>query len=350
MRQTLRLAARGAASCMPNPRVGCVIVRRGRVVGRGSHMIAGGPHAEVIALNEAGRLAEGADVYITLEPCVHTGRTPPCVDALREAKPARVVFACEDPDPRVAGRSRERLRRAGIACESGLLEEEARWINRGFFSRHQRGRPWIVLKTASGLDGRIALADGSSRWITSPQARRDVHRLRARSCAIMTGSGTALHDDPQLTARGVGAKRQPLRVLVDGEGRCPEDLRLFDGPSLVATRRGNSRRYPASVAKLVLPSKRGKIDLSALLGRLADRRQINTVLVEAGSGLAGALLAAGLVDEIVAYIAPRYLGEGPATAAIAGGFPLDGPAGFKLRSMRRIGPDCRLDLVRENRA
>lgn len=346
MQQALDLAARGGWTCSPNPQVGCVVVKDDKVVGSGYHAVAGQDHAEVIALREAGTSALGADVYVSLEPCIHQGRTPPCVDALLVAQPAKVITTHEDPFPEVAGRGIAKLREAGIECEVGLMSAEARWLNRGFIKRQEQGLPWVTLKTASGLDGRVALPDGSSRWITSPEARREVHELRAASCAIMTGSGTALRDDPQLTARDVGAARQPLRVLVDGQGRCPATLQLFGQDTVVAT--CAAREQIAGTAKevLELPGADGQVDLRELLQQLVGRWQINYLLVEAGAGLTSALLSAKLIDEIVAYIAPRFLGAGLANVNIDGGLDLNQDSEFELREVRQVGPDCCLNLVR----
>jgi diaminohydroxyphosphoribosylaminopyrimidine deaminase/5-amino-6-(5-phosphoribosylamino)uracil reductase len=312
MARALRLAQRGLFTTTPNPRVGCVIVRDGAVVGEGFHERAGEPHAEVRALTEAGRRAAGATVYVTLEPCNHHGRTPPCVDALVEAGVRRVVAAMRDPH-RGAGQGGTRLAASGIAFEWGLLEDEARELNIGFVARMTRGRPWLRLKVAASLDGKTALADGRSRWITGADARADGHRWRARACAILTGIGTVRDDDPQLTVREIATPRQPLRILVDSRLEVSPGARLLDGaPVLVAA--AIDDRAKAAVLRergaevLVLPNAAGKVDLGELARELG-RRGLNEVHVEAGFKLNGSLVAAGLVDELLVYLAPTLLGE-----------------------------------------
>ncbi|HET9701436.1 MAG TPA: bifunctional diaminohydroxyphosphoribosylaminopyrimidine deaminase/5-amino-6-(5-phosphoribosylamino)uracil reductase RibD, partial [Burkholderiales bacterium] len=233
MAEALRLAERGRRTATPNPRVGCVITRDGEVVGRGWHERAGGPHAEVLALAEAGDRARGANLYLTLEPCAHHGRTPPCAEALVRSGVARVVAAMQDPNPLVAGKGFSIVRAAGIEVQSGLLEAEARELNLGFVSRMTRGRPWVRLKLAASLDGRTALANGKSQWITAEAARRDAHRLRAEACAVLTGIGTVRDDDPRLTVRGVATSRQPARVVVDSRLETPPDAKVLEGGALV---------------------------------------------------------------------------------------------------------------------
>jgi diaminohydroxyphosphoribosylaminopyrimidine deaminase/5-amino-6-(5-phosphoribosylamino)uracil reductase len=347
MTRALELARRGLYGASPNPRVGCVIVRGGAVVGEGWHERAGGPHAEVAALAAAGERARGATAYVTLEPCAHQGRTPPCTEALLAAGIARVVAAAADPNPLVGGRGFARLREAAVAVECGLLEEEARELNAGFFSRMERGRPWVRVKIAASLDGRTALADGRSRWITSPEARRDGHHWRARSCAVLTGVGTVREDDPQLTVREVETARQPLRVVVDSRLETPPGARLLDGGRvLVAAAREDRERIAALRARgaevLVLPDRTGKVALDELMRELA-RREANEVHVEAGFRLNGSLLAAGLVDELLVYLAPCVLGD-----AARGMFHLPGLAELEqrhrleVRELCRIGPDIRV--------
>ncbi|NJA88238.1 bifunctional diaminohydroxyphosphoribosylaminopyrimidine deaminase/5-amino-6-(5-phosphoribosylamino)uracil reductase RibD [Rhodocyclus tenuis] len=350
MARALRLAARGLASTTPNPRVGCVIVRDGRVVGEGWHERAGQPHAEVFALAAAGEAARGAEVYVTLEPCAHYGRTPPCAEALRAAGVGRVVVALDDPDPRVAGRGIALLRAAGIRVETGLLADEARELNIGFISRLTRARPWVRLKMAGSLDGRTALADGRSQWITGAAARADGQRWRARACAILSASGTVLADDPQLSARaddGSLLPRQPLKVIVDSQLRTPTHARLLaSGQILFACAEREPSRSAALEARaaevLVVPGVAGKVDLAALLAELA-RRGVNEVHVEAGQGLAGALMSAGLVDEFLFYLAPCLLGT-----TAQGMFALP-PLGdltqrplLKIRDVRQVGDDLRI--------
>ncbi|MGE3774479.1 MAG: bifunctional diaminohydroxyphosphoribosylaminopyrimidine deaminase/5-amino-6-(5-phosphoribosylamino)uracil reductase RibD [Gammaproteobacteria bacterium] len=346
------LARRGLNSTRPNPRVGCVIVRDGEVVGRGFHHHAGGPHAEIVALGAAGARAHGATVYVTLEPCNHHGRTPPCVDALIAARVARVVYAGDDPHPRVAGQGAARLRAAGIEVARGTLAAAARELNRGFLSRYERGRPWVTLKTGISLDGRTALANGESQWITGPAARADVQRLRARSCAVMTGVGTVLADDPALTVRDARYDLggcPPARVVLDAALAVPPTARLFADPApvIVFTASAEPARRAALAAagasfEPVPAATGGGVELAAVLARLAAR-ECNEVLVECGPRLAGALVSAGFVDELVCYVAPRLLGAG---ARGAFDWPdlteLGASPGFEFVEVRRIGADLRM--------
>lgn len=314
MAQALRLAEMGAYTTRPNPRVGCVLVNDGVVVGSGWHERAGGPHAEVLALREAGPRARGATAYVTLEPCAHHGRTPPCADALIDAGVARVVAACEDPFPAVSGNGLARLRAAGIGVDNGLLRDAARELNRGFMSRFERGRPWVRVKLAQSLDGRTALHDGQSQWITGAAARADVQRWRARSAAILTAAGTARADNPRLTVRldDTRAFVAPLRVVVDTRlDALAPGCHLLDGtaPTLVVHGEGIAPAYGhVGVEYLALPLREGRIDLQALLAALA-RRGIDEVQVEAGPVFSGALFAAGFVDELLLYVAPLMLGD-----------------------------------------
>lgn len=314
MAQALRVAERGLYTARPNPCVGCVLVRDGAIVGSGWHARAGAPHAEVFALREAGTQAAGATAYVTLEPCAHHGRTPPCADALIAAGVARVVAAVEDPFAQVAGNGFRRLREAGIAVETGLLHDDAREINRGFFSRIERGRPWLRVKLAQSLDGRTALHNGRSQWISGPAARADVQRWRARSAALLTAAGTARADNPRLTVRLDEPQDflPPLRIVLDARlDALAPDCHLLDGaaPTLVvhADTLEPPARRAAGVDYLALPLRDGRIDLAVLLGELAGR-SIGELQVEAGPVLAGALFAAGLVDELLLYIAPLLLG------------------------------------------
>jgi len=311
MTRALELAARGSATTHPNPRVGCVIARDGQIVGEGWHQRAGAAHAESMALEAAGDAAAGATAYVTLEPCSHFGRTPPCADALIRAHLARVVFALEDPNPRVGGAGALRLRQAGIAVESGLLAREAEELNRGYLSRMRRGRPWARIKLGMSIDGRTALANGVSRWITSEQARSDVQQWRAQSSAVLTGVGTVLADDPRLDVRLDGAERQPLRIVLDSRLRTPPDARVLrkPGETLLFSAADDSGRGAAL-------EKRGarieqlagsRPDLGVVLARLAAL-EVNDVLVEAGPTLAGAFVHAGFADEILLYVAPVLLG------------------------------------------
>jgi len=313
MAHALRLAERGLYTTQPNPRVGCVIAQVDAVVGEGWHQRAGEPHAEVFALREAGERARGATAYVTLEPCAHHGRTPPCADALIAAGVARVVIAAEDPFPQVAGRGIEKLRAAGITVDVGLMHEAARELNIGFFSRIERGRPWLRVKLAMSLDGRTALANGESKWITGESARADVQRWRARSSAILTGSGTVLADNPQLTVRlpQGEAFTPPWRVVLDRQFRTPVGSHVLDGsvPTLLLHAAGADPDHRfQQVECLPVAGHGGSLDLSAVLTLLAERG-CNEVHVEAGAALCGALFAAGLVDELLLYVAPLLLGD-----------------------------------------
>lgn len=346
MARALKLAQRGLFTTTPNPRVGCVVVRDGAVVGEGFHERAGEAHAEVRALAEAGSRAAGATVYVTLEPCNHHGRTPPCTDALIASGVRRVVAAMRDPHAG-AGEGGARLAAAGVAFEWGLLEAEARELNVGFVARMTRGRPWMRLKVAASLDGKTALADGRSRWITGEAARADGHRWRARACAILTGIGTVRDDDPQLTVRAVETSRQPLRVLVDSRLEASPAARIFaGGPVLVATAAANGANAAAlrdrGAEIVALPDAAGKVDLTALARELA-RRGINEVHVEAGFKLNGSLVAAGLVDELLVYLAPRLLGEtGRGMFALPAVEELARARRLAWRDVTRIGEDLRL--------
>jgi diaminohydroxyphosphoribosylaminopyrimidine deaminase/5-amino-6-(5-phosphoribosylamino)uracil reductase len=347
MAEALRLAEKGLYTAAPNPRVGCVIVRDGQAVGAGWHEKTGGPHAEVLALRAAAARARGATAYVTLEPCSHHGRTPPCVNALIEAGIARVVAAMEDPNSKVAGSGFARLRAAGIEVESGLMQDEARSLNCGFVSRMSRGRPWVRMKIAASLDGRTALANGQSQWITGSDARRDGHAWRARACAVLTGIGTVLDDDPQLNVREVETTRQPLKVLVDSQLQLPLSAKLLQsGPVLVAAAVENKAGIAAlrdqGAEVVVLPNAQGKVELMDLMRELA-RREINEVHVEAGFKLNGSLLGAGLVDEILVYLAPSILGD-----SACGMFKLPEIADLERKRLlqfaevRTIGHDIRI--------
>lgn len=347
MARALRLAERGLLTTTPNPRVGCVLVKDGSVVGEGWHLKAGEPHAEVHALRAAGTAAQGASAYVTLEPCSHHGRTPPCCEALLAAGVARVVAAMEDPNPLVAGQGLAWLRDAGIETACGLLESEARELNIGFVSRMTRGRPWVRLKAAASLDGRTALNSGESQWVTGPEARQDGHRWRARACAILTGIGTVREDDPQLTVRGVETPRQPLRVVVDSRLEIrPTAQILQGGPVLVVG--GAENHLLASVVEaagaevIFLPDESGKVDLAALMRELA-KRGINELHVEAGFKLNGSLLRAGLIDELLLYLAPSLIGD--ASRGLFNLPELSSLAEKRLlqwRDVRQVGADLRV--------
>lgn len=313
MASALALAERGLYTTTPNPRVGCVIVKGGVVVGSGWHEAAGRPHAEVNALREAGKKARGATLYVTLEPCSHQGRTPPCADAVIEAGIARVVAAMQDPNPSVAGAGYARLRDKGIEVVQGLMEEQARELNIGFVTRMAKGRPWVRMKVAATLDGRTALANGRSQWITGEASRRDGHHFRARACAVLTGIGTVMDDDPELNVRYVETSRQPLKVLVDSGLEVPEGARILaHGSVLVAAAREDKAKADALRARgvevVVLPNAHGKVDLPELLRELG-RRGINELHVEAGAKLNGSLLREGCVDELLVYLAPSVIGN-----------------------------------------
>lgn len=347
MARALQLAERALWTTSPNPRVGCVLVRDGEIVGEGWHVRAGEPHAEVHALHAAGERARGATAYVTLEPCSHYGRTPPCAEGLIAAGVTRVVAAMEDPNPLVAGRGLAMLRAAGIETACGLLAEAAQELNIGFVSRMTRGRPWVRLKTAASLDGKTALNNGVSQWITGPDARRDGHRWRARACAILTGIGTVRDDDPRLDVREVETTRQPLRVIVDSRLETPPTARILQGgPVLLAAAVDDAERAnllkAAGAEILLLPNAAGKVELPALLNALAARG-INEVHVEAGWKLNGSLLREGLVDELLLYMAPCLIGHHaaglfnlPELTDLAGKRPLS------LRDVRQVGGDIRI--------
>lgn len=358
MHRALELAALGLTSTHPNPRVGCVLVRDGQVVGEGWHRAAGEEHAETRALAVAGESARGAVAYVTLEPCGHHGRTPPCVDALLAAGVSEVIYASSDPDPRVDGAGIEKLRAAGIAVRGGLLANQADELNAGFLSRLRRGRPFVRVKIGASLDGRTALANGTSQWITGEAARGDVQQWRARSDAIMTGIGTVLADDPQLTVRiGTEPRRQPLRVVVDSRLRLPRSARILTGPgkALVFSRRDAVGPDLAAAAQAALgrdgiglewlEAGESGLDLTAALAHLATKLQINELLVEAGASLTGALLNAGLVDELLIYQAPILLGsEARGLAALPMLSSLTQAPRFVFTELAMVGGDLRMRL------
>lgn len=392
MARALALAERGLETTHPNPRVGCIIAQGEEIVAEGWHERAGEPHAEVNALRAAGQRAVGASAYVTLEPCSHHGRTPPCVDALIAARVARVIFALEDPNPRVSGRGAEALRRAGVVVESGLMAAEAAELNRGFLKRMRSGRPWVTVKLAMSLDGRTALANGASQWITGPAAREDVQHWRARSSAILTGIGTVLADDPRLDVRlpdpPSGRPRvQPLRVVLDAGLQTPPGARMLatggavlimtaakpvDGTADLGSRRAQlaargaaieetqvsrpgavpepgvaAMPRPASVSGSVVSAGRTfapRLSLPEVLDRLG-RREINELWVEAGPRLAGALLHEGLVDELLMYIAPKLLGPQARPLVEMGELrTLDAAPNFCVVETRQVGEDVRVRL------
>lgn len=345
MALALRLAERGLYTTSPNPRVGCVLVKDGKVAGEGWHERAGEPHAEVNALRAAGKRALGATAYVTLEPCSHHGRTPPCADALIAAGVRRVVAAMQDPNPLVAGQGIARLRAAGIEVESGLMETAARELNIGFVARMSRGMPWVRSKIAASVDGHTALNNGASKWITGEAARRDVQQWRARSCAVLTGIGTVLADDPQLNVR-IESGRQPLRVILDSHLRTPPTARILGGGALVYTASTDVARRAAlqqrGVEVVQLPGANSQVDLSAVLRDLAQRG-CNEVLVEAGRTLNGALLQAGLADELVLYLAPQLLGDAARGMAELGELTqLQQRVELHWQDVRQVGGDLRI--------
>lgn len=313
MSQALQLAEKGLYSTAPNPRVGCVIVRDGQVVGSGWHVCAGEPHAEINALNVAGAAAQGATVYLTLEPCSHFGRTPPCAEALIKAKVAKVITAMQDPNPLVKGSGLSLLRRSKIKVQNGLMKARAEELNIGFVTRLNQNRPWVRMKIAASLDGKTALNNGKSRWITGDAARCDGHRFRARSCAVLTGIGTVLKDDPQLTVRHVESPRQPLKVIVDSQLKTPINAKILHGEGeLIFTADTNEKRIAAlskaGARPIVLPDENGNVALEKMMQMLATL-EINEVLVEAGNRLNSSLINARLVDELVIYLAPHLIGD-----------------------------------------
>lgn len=355
MALALQLAERGITTTQPNPRVGCVIVKQGQVIAQGWHEKAGLAHAEIIALQQAGDEARSATVYVTLEPCSHFGRTPPCADALIASGVSEVISAMQDPNPLVAGEGMKKLIASGITVRSGLLQQQAVELNRGFVSRMQRGRPWVTLKLGASLDGRTAMKNGESKWITGPEARADVQKLRAASCAILTGSGTVLADDPSLTVRIEGEKRQPLRVVLDSHLSIPDSTKLFhDGyPLLIATAtEENDDRFQQLKARGIdirsFPAQAGRVDTLSLLECLSEDYSCNEVLVEAGSVVCGSLLASRLVDEVVLYLAPVVMGS-----AARGLFDLPGldtmakKIHLSVKDVRVVGQDWRFTVQPE---
>lgn len=350
MAHALQLAERGLYTTRPNPRVGCVVVKDNNVIGEGWHELTGGPHAEVMALAQAGEQARGATVYVTLEPCNHHGRTPPCVDALLKAGAGRVIAAMVDPNPQVASQGLQRLQQAGVSVASGLMQTQAESLNPGYLMRLRTGRPFVRNKLAMSLDGRTAMASGESKWITGSAAREDVQHWRARSCAIITGVGTVLADDPNLTVRlaGLDDQQQPLRVVLDPRLSMPENSRLLQQPGgvLVVTAcddaAARERLENAGAAVVYLPNGLDRVDLPGVL-QLLGEHQINEVLLETGATLSGAMLQAGLIDELIIYMAPVLMGD-----SARGLFHLSGMDRMEQRikleitDQRAVGQDWRL--------
>ncbi|CNG66249.1 bifunctional diaminohydroxyphosphoribosylaminopyrimidine deaminase/5-amino-6-(5-phosphoribosylamino)uracil reductase RibD [Yersinia enterocolitica] len=358
MARAFELARLGRFTTSPNPNVGCVLVRDGEIVGEGYHLRAGEPHAEVHALRMAGEKARGATAYVTLEPCSHHGRTPPCADALLTAGVKRVVAAMQDPNPQVAGRGLYKLKQAGVDVDHGLMLAEAEAVNLGFLKRMRTGFPYLQLKMAASLDGRTAMASGESQWITSPQARQDVQRFRAQSSAILSTSATVLADDPALTVRWQeldaqtqalypqDALCQPVRIIVDSHNRVTPQHKVIqqDGPCWLARVEADEQSWPNNVEQLLLPRHGNGVDLVLLMMQLG-KRQINSVWVEAGPQFAGALLQAGVVDELILYIAPKLLGsDARGLCQLTGLTQLSDAPEFVFSEVRQVGPDLRLRL------
>ncbi|MDF2178017.1 bifunctional diaminohydroxyphosphoribosylaminopyrimidine deaminase/5-amino-6-(5-phosphoribosylamino)uracil reductase RibD [Aliiglaciecola sp. CAU 1673] len=353
MARALRLAEKGRFTTSPNPNVGCVLVSpSGEIIGEGWHQQAGGPHAEVFALRDAGDLAKGATAYVTLEPCSHHGRTPPCADALIKAGVARLVCAMQDANPKVAGQGIQRLIDAGVEVQVGLMESESHKLNHGFFTRMTKGRPHITVKMAASLDGKTAMANGHSQWITSALARADVQRQRAQSCAILTGSGTVLIDNPslnvRLSAEELGlvdlAVRQPLRVIVDSRNQLDPDKQIFQLPGdiLLANKQVSPHLFPKSVRQWHCTSKGSRVDLAALMMHLGELG-INNLWVEAGAALTGALLEQQLVDTLVLYQAPKLMGDKAKGLALLPSLThMEQAISLKWQDIRQVGEDLRL--------
>jgi diaminohydroxyphosphoribosylaminopyrimidine deaminase/5-amino-6-(5-phosphoribosylamino)uracil reductase len=340
MVRALALAEKGMFTTTPNPRVGCVLTHGERIVGEGWHEKTGGPHAEANALSAAGGDARNATVYLSLEPCNHHGKTPPCAEALIKAGVGRVVAAMRDPNPQ-SRKGGEALAAAGIPFEVGLMEEEARDLNIGFVSRMTRGRPWVRMKIAATLDGRTALSNGVSQWITGPEARKDGHRWRARACAIATGGGTVKADDPRLTVREVETSRQPLRVVIDSHVETPPNARVLQGEKALVFAAVSGKSLP-NAEIVVLPNQAGKVDLAKMLQELG-KRGINELHVEGGFKLNGSLVREGLVDEFLIYLNPSLLGDSAqGMVNLAEVTSLDRRVPLRLRSVDRVGEDLRI--------
>ena len=357
MREALIEAQKALYLANPNPRVGCIIVKNGQEIGRGHTQQVGGPHAEVQALADArsrGIDPTDATVYVTLEPCNHTGRTPPCVDALIAAKPHKMIVAMIDPNPLVAGKGIERLQEAGIAVETGLLGKEAAALNRGFISRMTRGLPWVRLKIAATLDGKTALPNGTSQWITGPLARADGHHWRAQACAVLTGGGTVKEDNPTLNVRDVQTQRQPWKVIVDSKLETPLDAKLLNGIEqsgvIIFSAHLQSSEQLAhakalrerSVEVIELPNAYGKVDLPQLFAYLAQERHMNEIHVEAGAKLNGSLLREDFIDELLLYYAPFFIGEGLGMSNLPAIPSLKDRKAWQLIDQAVFDPDVRM--------
>ena len=355
MAKAIQLAQQGLYTTHPNPRVGCVVVKDGKIVGEGFHARAGQPHAEVFALRQAGAQAQGAIAYVTLEPCAHYGKTPPCANALVQAGVARVVMASLDSNPLVAGKGQAILQNAGISTTVGVLEDEAKALNKGFFRRMNGGLPYVRLKTATSLDGRTAMQSGESKWITGAEARRDVQKLRAQSGAVITGIGTVLADNPSLTVRPqewldwcYGEPVQPLRVILDSQLRTPLDAQILQATGVIIVTQ-QSMQHPQALALQALGAEVWSFSLAEgresilkqVLQKLTERG-VNEVLIEAGAGVAGAFIAAKLVDELVVYVAPTLLGSDARPMFTLPLAYMVQQQRLKMIDMRTIGQDIRL--------
>ncbi len=347
MTRALQLAEQGLYTTMPNPRVGCVIVKDGKIIGEGAHLKAGEPHAEIFAILQAGVQTEGATAYITLEPCSHTGRTPPCSQAIVDAGIAKVIIAMQDPNPLVAGSGLAHLQSHNIEVASGLMQVQAEALNPGFISRMTRQLPFVRSKIAASLDGKTALNNGASQWITSEPARLDVQHWRARSCAILTGIGTVLADNPSMSVRDIATNRQPLKVIVDSQLQTPIEAKILqDGNVLIAfandTHNKSTQLLNVGAQLLYIPNEQNKVFLKALLSHLAAC-EINEVLCEAGEGLNGALLAQNLIDELLIYYAPKLMGStAKGMFALPAFTQMSQAENLDIIDMRQIGVDIRL--------
>ena len=361
MSEALAEAKKALYLSNPNPRVGCVIVKDGEIIGRGFTQKVSEAHAEVQALADAkskGKNPLGSTIYVTLEPCTHTGKTPPCVDALIAAKPSKVIAAMTDPNPLVDGKGLESLRMAGIEVQVGLLELEAQELNRGFISRMTRGLPWVRMKIAASLDGKTALSNGKSQWITGPLARADGHHWRAQACAIVTGVGTVKEDDPSLNVRDVETQRQPWRIIVDSKLETPLDAKILShldqsGVLIVCAdlnAPGNREKAKAlterGIEVIAMANPFGKVDLPKLLAYLAKERQMNEIHIESGFKLNGSMLRENCVDELLLYYAPFFMGEGIGIANVPTPTTLNTPKDWQVIDQRLFGPDLRLRLVK----